>query len=598
MRNIKIIVCFLLSIQFGFAQDNKINIYYDAIDLTNGKKVDSILAKYRVESNNNFLKEYFIQPSIGILWNTNPEKIVLGGNLMNKIGNIEITPIADGLAQFIASRVKKELSIAFFTKFKEEITDKNYKDLQILFPETFELLQLIDTDIYDFQPYLSGLQRNAQTDFKMMPNELPKLLTDPTTRLSILIKEKPKSKYILGLSFSLISSLHQKKNIGAALENLNTSQYLSNEQKIPELRKTIDLVRLFSLALRDSTVTDLTYYLKSDKIASITKNDTLLKNIIGLAIAASRFKNDKIGEFDGGIYETLNNPDYVKNITAFQNIIAGFKDANKIFEDARKEKAETRIGTYLQGVNQIFKTGKMIANTVKIDTSASNNIFKYLDNSMDLVGALYQKKYSMAILQALDFYRTLAGSSSSPINTKIYKYGTFLAQISELDKAEDVVKVLEHYAAPVGSYRDKSISKFTVSLDSFTGIGLGSFNGDSIRFALSTPIGVSFSFSRGLGKWSWTVMPTLFDIGPLVSYRFLNSTGEVPNIHLKEIFAPGIFASVGFNSKCPIFLNLGYQKPAYLKTINATNATYNLQQYNFFTANIAVNIPLFRLFTN
>lgn len=273
----------------------------------------------------------------------------------------------------------------------------------------------------------------------------------------------------------------------------------------------------------------------------------------------------------------------------------GFKDANKYFESAKKEKADAKIGLYLQGVNQLFTTGQLISNKVGLKSDA---VFSYLNKSMNLIGSLYQKKYSMAILQALDIYKSIGNDSLRKVNTKIYKYGTFLAQISELDKAEDVVKVLEHYAAPVGSYRDKSISKFTVSLDSFTGIGAGILNGDSTRFALSTPIGVSFSFSGGLGKWSWTVMPTLFDIGPLVSYRFLNSTGEVPSIHLKEIFAPGIFASVGFNSKCPIFLNVGYQKPAYLKTINATNATYNLQQYNFLTANIAVNIPLFRLFTN
>ncbi len=593
MKNIKIIICFLLSVQLGFAQERqKLNIYYDAINLKNPDSVKVILKKYNVkDANNLFLKGIYVKNK-GV-----SGQRVENGNLLTKIGNTEITPIADGLAQFIASRVKKELSIAFFDKFKREIMDKDYRDLQILFPETYKLLQLIDTDIYDFQPYLSGLQQNAQTDFKMMPNELPKLLTDTTTRLSILTKKKPKSKYILGQSFSLISSLNQKKNIGAALENMKTDQYLSKEQKIPELRISIDLVRLFSMALRDSTVTDSTYYLKSDKIAEILKDTTLLKNIIGLAIAASKLENDSI-KFDRAIYSLLNKQEYVNNCTAFKNVIVSFKNANKIFEDARKEKAESKINTYLQGVNQILKTGTLITNTLKIQTLSTDSIFSYLDKSMDLVGSLYQKKYSTAILQALDFYKTLADGSTSPINTKIYKYGTFLAQISELEKSEEVAKVLELYAAPIGSYRDKSIYKFSVSIDSFTGVGIGSFNADSTKPALSTPIGVSFSFSRGLGKWSWTIMPTLFDIGPLVSYRFFNTGGEVSTIYLKEIFAPGIFASVGFNSKIPIFFNIGYQKPAYLKTVGNTGNTYNLQQYNFFTASLAVNIPLFRLHTN
>ena len=582
----------MLSIQFGFSQKtNNIKIYYDAIDLKNGKNEDNILGKYRVEASNVFLKDYFdkkTQRDTASIFKSIPK-----GYLINSIGNIEITPIADGLAQFIASRVKKELSIAFFDRFKGEISD--YRDLQILFPNTYEQLQLIDTDIYDFQPYLGGLQKNAQTDFKIMPIKFSKLLEDDKTTLHKFTKSKPSLRYTLNQSFELINSFHEKKNIGVVLEMLNTSnsEYYVEKNNFPEIRQSIDILRLFSFALRDSVVNDSTYYINSNQIEEIVKDKILLKNFIGLAIAITKLGG--VVKFDTTIYSRLNKSEYADNLKDFTYIIMGFKDANKYFESAKKEKADAKIGLYLQGVNQLFTTGQLISNKVGLKSDA---VFSYLNKSMNLIGSLYQKKYSMAILQALDIYKSIGNDSLRKVNTKIYKYGTFLAQISELDKAEDVVKVLEHYAAPVGSYRDKSISKFTVSLDSFTGIGAGILNGDSTRFALSTPIGVSFSFSGGLGKWSWTVMPTLFDIGPLVSYRFLNSTGEVPSIHLKEIFAPGIFASVGFNSKCPIFLNVGYQKPAYLKTINATNATYNLQQYNFLTANIAVNIPLFRLFTN
>lgn len=596
MRNIKIIVCFLLYIHCGFAQNTKINIYYDATRLKDSTKVVEILSRYGVNSSNVFLNNYF-NPQFVILFNGNSDnKSIPKGNLLSTIGNAEITPIADGLAQFIASRVKKELSISFFDRFKREMNNEDYKDLQILFPNTYNQLQLIDTDIYDFQPYLGGLQKNAQTDFKIMPTKFSELLKDPNTNLNKFTKSKPSLKYTLSQSFDLITSFHEKKNIGAALEMLNTSNpaYYVEKNNIPELRQSIDVLRLFSFALRDSVTTDSTYYINSRQIEEIVKDKTLLKNFIGLAIAATKLKGDSV-KFDTAIYGLLNQQKYVDKIEDFTNMIVGFKDANKYFESAKKEKADAKIGLYLQGINQLFTTGQVITNKVGLKSDA---VFGYLNKSMNLICSLYQKKYSMAILQALDFYKSIGNDSLKKVNTKIYKYGTFLAQISELDKAEDVVKVLEHYAAPVGSYRDKSISKFTVSLDSFTGIGAGILNGDSTRFALSTPIGVSFSFSRGLGKWSWTIMPTLFDIGPLVSYRFFNSTGELPSIYLKEIFAPGIFASIGVNSKIPVFLNVGYQKPAYLKTINAINATYNLQQYNFLTAIIAVNIPLFRLFTN
>ena len=60
------------------------------------------------------------------------------GNILNKIGNLDVTSIADGLAQFLIKRGKEELNIAFFQRMKDFL-DSNV-EARTLFPSTSAFL--------------------------------------------------------------------------------------------------------------------------------------------------------------------------------------------------------------------------------------------------------------------------------------------------------------------------------------------------------------------------------------------------------------------------------------------------------------------------
>ncbi|MCD8540382.1 MAG: hypothetical protein LRY55_11920 [Leadbetterella sp.] len=216
-----------------------------------------------------------------------------------------------------------------------------------------------------------------------------------------------------------------------------------------------------------------------------------------------------------------------------------------------------------------------------------------------MLKALYTKNYVTALAHVTHMYKDSQDGDTKGLIKTLTNYGTFIAQVSQAQNSDEVSEILEQFAAPVGSYRDKSIHKFSIALDSYVGIGGGwkkeMEDKREPSWWVNTPVGVSFSFPVA-NVVSVTVMPTILDIGPLVSYRFLNSDGEVAKIYLKEIISPGIFGSLGFGGKIPLFINLGWQRPAYLTAVNATENTYNLNPYKLFSISAAVNIPLLNLY--
>ncbi len=92
------------------------------------------------------------------------------GRKVASAGSGGVTNVADGLAKFLVKRTKEELSLAFFSKLKNEL-EKN-ADLRLFFPETTQLLGLIDVRVYDYSTYLSNLRETFIKDYRVLPGNL------------------------------------------------------------------------------------------------------------------------------------------------------------------------------------------------------------------------------------------------------------------------------------------------------------------------------------------------------------------------------------------------------------------------------------------
>ena len=169
--------------------------------------------------------------------------------------------------------------------------------------------------------------------------------------------------------------------------------------------------------------------------------------------------------------------------------------------------------------------------------------------------------------------------------------------MAEAKTAEDVKTILQQFAAPTGSWRDKRTSGFNVSIDSYLG-GSAYFADKAVRYGTSTPVGLSVSTALGK-KWAVTLMASVVDLGPITSFRFSNDT-SIAKIYLKEILAPGAHLSilVPICDCAPLTLNIGYQQyPLLTKAGDVANEVNIYKQYGW-VAGINYNVPLYTIFNS
>jgi len=97
-----------------------------------------------------------------------------GGSFLS---NLDVTNIADGLARFLIKRGREELNIAFFNQLKEFLNDEKHEECKVLFPETIDLLNKIDS--YKYAAFLENLRNAFQTDLSNLIIHLNQVIDLP-----------------------------------------------------------------------------------------------------------------------------------------------------------------------------------------------------------------------------------------------------------------------------------------------------------------------------------------------------------------------------------------------------------------------------------
>ncbi|MCD8540383.1 MAG: hypothetical protein LRY55_11925 [Leadbetterella sp.] len=273
-----------LTIEYSTQAGNskEFNIFIDALNLKNKKKIENIKTAYGINEESPFFNATDFDGSKSQNAGSAPLR-------SSDSGGFEVTSLADGLAKFLVGRVKKELSIAFFERFKSKMKEGRYKDLDLIFHETYDQLNLIDEKVYDFKPYLNGIRVAAMTDFKTLPSNLPKLL-NKDTRFYKEFEGKPDVLYGFGLGFGLIEELNQERNLGLALENLNPRLKEGVDVK---LLNSVETVRLISFSLKGNNTEENSYYLSKKQIEQLLTDTTLLRYYKGLILAYSQLETAK-----------------------------------------------------------------------------------------------------------------------------------------------------------------------------------------------------------------------------------------------------------------------------------------------------------------
>lgn len=585
---------------FPFKIDStNINIYYDALVLNLGSQAQKgiIIKKYGLHKKST-IHEFLsaVKSDVAVVISSESS----GSPKFNssRASGINITKIADGFAKFISAQFKKELTISFFNKITEKINDPATRDLQVLFKNTHAELNLIGERFTHYQAYLSSLRQTMEYDCHQIPQQLKKILEDPNSQISDALSTNPNLQYLLDNVLSFGLELKDSVNIGKALANLDLSKNVGQGVADQNLKGSFKTVQLLSESLRNiNTGPNDSYWITPLEMKGLVKDPKLLSLYLGLIAEYSL--TDSINLASGPLYNLLSSEKANEARQMVESMISTIKTIEKIVASSKRGIQENNIDIvalqYFDAATELINTSVHLAPLLPPNETKNLKRFNTLaSNINNMTRAFVTQKYSLGLLQLSSVLAEIDSSSQviKKINSVISNQGLFIAQLAESESSDDVAAILQSFAAPTGSWRDKRTANWNICLDSYIGPAIYKIKGEKERYAFSTPVGASITIPFNYV----TFFVSVADLGPLTSFRLVNDSSEIANVYLKEILSPGVFASINFGDNYPVTINAGYQQFPLLSRVGQTENTVSVNRKGGFSGSIVVNIPLFTLY--
>lgn len=556
--------------------------------------------------------------------------------VLSTISGLNVTTIAEGVAKFIVERAKAELNIAFFKGFKNKLNDPQNEDLRTLFPQTHLTLLAIDEQIYNYSLYLETLQSAFQKDFKNLFTNFANLLK--IDKYQELLKEKdPILQTLLPESFVVVEMLVNGQHPSqvfeylSQLDLLDADQSENNQRRLVNIENGFKALDLVSRSLRAKN-DDNQYWVSKQEVKKLTRNANAFMLYLGLLYQQGghiyfKTKKEIITDRDSISFRDMlgrakNNLD---SLAFFKQRMNGFANATEAIDSQLKmltEKPQESkdqsdyfafTNTAMEMVNQGlgFKNDFVEMDPVNANIISFSRILELLN---DLSLDIKMKNYSAAIVDVVSILEIATEADSlKEYRMQLIKYGTFMAAVAKAENADQVKNALEAVALPVGSASIKKLTNFNVALSTYFGGFWGkeflndvNLNPKTV-YGVTTPIGASVSIPanfwlcrKDIGAFS--AFFSFIDLGAIAAYRADDqNTNALPEVSLKNIFAPGAYIVYGLPS-VPLSIGGGYQAGPHLRKIRnpdmanmeASLDTADGYRWSFFAG---VDIPLFNFYT-
>ncbi|WP_289057288.1 hypothetical protein [uncultured Flavobacterium sp.] len=541
------------------------------------------------------------------------------------------TVLVDALAQFLVDRVKQELTITFYENFRKRLKDTITFTVKIegnnvqatvrlkdVLPNTFLLLE---SKQYFDTPSLGKTWVTAfKKDLINLPQQLEFILRSSDNKQ---LANTNAGQFTL-MSFDVIEQLKRGDHPITVIENID-SQYNAGKDYGSKSKQLLGLLSLISTNLsyfKEEGNQKIKVWCTSDDLQKL--DDTSKKFLAGLifqqGVESGLFEKITLGA--AAFKDAIREDNYFSFYASLYKMSADFKTIAALLEKVKRDAAQPQTSkaledyaVYLSNFYSLFDENMTMIYQVFGDTAYYDSFYFKTAKavSQDIIGfnsALAQKDYAECILLSANLLQHLLynGQNDDLEDRKIIKeffyYSNFLADIiaaSESGNSENVKKIIENYAMPVGSYRIKRSYSHSWDLSAFPGIYMG-YEFDSSKswsYGITAPVGISFSrkhFRKKKDSSCSTFFLSVIDIGAPFSYRFANdqAQGLPEQIKWEQIFAPGLFYIYGFKNT-PISLSFGGQITPLLREITDQNNV--LMEENIFRLSLGllVDIPIFNL---
>lgn len=380
-------------------------------------------------------------------------------SLLSKVGGLDVTNLADGLAQFLIRRGKEELNIAFFQRMKDYLNA--HIEARTLFPASAAFLATIES--YRYSEMLQSLREAFYKDVSnLIVNmnlliDLPKyqelLKTLPEIRLAIR-----SAKIISALSqpdsslhpATLISHFAQLNEWGEMNINLQSSWRLLDKisesvRRVEYDINTVQSLRIDTVRLTRDTfsvkvvqVSGNLYKMDTTRIAAkglfridsvnITRADTVYnkqvawikfsdfnQNILADSIALKIYlgllyqKMEDItfriaAQHDTSVQDFMkaNTDNILKVADLVENFLVLANDVEQTLKDIKEKKSNLSnddYSTYIEKAINVVDYGFKVANTIK-EGVANDRYIVMARNANNLYKNIYTKNYNAAIMNA------------------------------------------------------------------------------------------------------------------------------------------------------------------------------------------------------
>ena len=545
------------------------------------------------------------------------------------------TQIIDATSQFLVDRVKEELLLAFFDRFLSQVDQST--EMTALMPNTYFLLK--NNDVFQV-PSMGEVWMTAfEEDLNAIPKNLHLMVQSHPDYLDL--KKKPELQFFMMAGF-----IYDQIQDEAKLKTLIESFYEEFKEADSQLIQMLGVVRL----LRENLIKS--NYSETEELVSIEK----FRSLLGENEAASLYFSALIYQQDRPLFDRIKIPNLSSELLLGDLLKIKFVDFTKMTGKflTKMKKLETSKSN--------FDNKKSLKDEQKEKYQESvlkfaNSFFEFLDYSIELayfsnpefyftssyfqtyrpvaqktiqaIDAGQKKDYGSLMIHSMQMMEPLVQVRIDYLENKLLEddnkkikkeikilegvvknfmyYGGFMVDVLSASSTKDIKGIINKYAAPVGSYRVKRQSKFSVSLSSYPGLYGGwetTYDGnesESFVTGVTAPIGLSLNWGNSFYGMkakghSFSIYAPIVDIGAAFSYRWSNSEGEgfPEEIKWQQIISPGMHVVWGIGNT-PMALMIGAQYTPLLRKISDQNNELQPNAWRL-GATIAVDIPIFHFY--
>ncbi len=222
----------------------------------------------------------------------------------------------------------------------------------------------------------------------------------------------------------------------------------------------------------------------------------------------------------------------------------------------------------------------------------------------------------------------------------VRKLSNFLGDVALTQDSKDLKKVIESYALPPGSYKQKRNTWGIWTINAFVGVYSGyeektsfqiSQNNSSLEslsgawvYGLSAPIGVSYSFNFGkrvfayshlpssvsknpdilkigkrrastLSNWVMTFTASVVDIGAVVSFRLKDNDNALSQqFKWEQFISPGFHAALAIKNT-PLVLQAGIQITPQIRRVDETGEGFGYKSMYRSYIGVFFDLPLYTI---